>query len=82
MPTPPLPGGDATKCLTAVVDLLSGTLSTLSAAITGAVAVPPDPTKLLAAVKVVVDALKAINDNNCLPIKLPIPPIPGLPLPA
>ncbi|GAA3433191.1 hypothetical protein [Kutzneria kofuensis] len=80
---PQLPGTqtrvqDPQQCLTAVVNALAALLNVLAANI----AVPPDPTAVTGAITKLGAAVTAINNNNCLPIKLPVPGAPGgLPAP-
>ena len=76
---PPLPPVGDTGCLSAVLNVLTGLLGALSAEL----AVPPDATKLTAALKNLADAVTALNKLKCLPVDLPVPSLPTPPpLPA
>jgi hypothetical protein len=79
---PQLPGTqtrvrDPQACLTAVVNTLAALLNVLAANIS----VPPDPTAVTGAITKLGAAITAINTNNCLPIKLPVPGAPPIPAP-
>jgi hypothetical protein len=73
-PAAPAPQ-DATKCAADTVQLLLATLGQIAAGI----ATPPDTTAVLAAATKLAAAITAINTDGCLPVKLPVPTVPGLP---
>jgi len=69
-PTP----ANAPACLVDEVQLLEGALGVIAAGI----ATPPNLTAALQAVTALVTALTSINSDACLPIALPVPPVPGV----